>query len=49
MEVVIRCTQNFGEGPRNYFDMGVIGYGSNSGVRPCLAGAFTTALNFRDV
>ena len=39
MDVVIRCTQSFGEGPRNFFDVGVIGYGSNSGVGPCLGGA----------
>ena len=39
MEIVIHCTQNFGEGPRNFFDVGVIGYGSNSGVGPCFGGA----------
>jgi len=38
MDLVIRCTQNFGEGPRNYFDIGVIGYGSLSGVGPCFGG-----------
>lgn len=37
MDIVIRCTQNFGEGPRNYFDVGVIGYGVKS-VGPRLGG-----------
>jgi len=35
MTLVLRCTQNIGEGPRNYFDVGVIGYGSRSGAGPC--------------
>jgi hypothetical protein len=39
MDVVTRCTQSFGEGPRNYFDVGVVGYGSNNGVSSCLGGA----------
>jgi hypothetical protein len=39
MDVVLRCTQNIGEGPRDYFDVGVIGYGSNGGVGSCLGGA----------
>lgn len=39
LNLVIQCTQNFGEGPRNYFDVGVIGYGSNSGVGSCFRGA----------
>jgi hypothetical protein len=39
MSVILRCTQNVGEGPRNYFDVGVVGYGSNSGVGSCLGGA----------
>ncbi len=38
MEVVIRCTQSLGEGPRNYFDVGVIGYGPNDNVGSCLGG-----------
>jgi hypothetical protein len=39
MDLVIQCTQNFGEGPRNYFDVGVIGYGATAGVGPCFGGA----------
>jgi hypothetical protein len=39
MDLVIRSTQNFGEGPRDYFDIGVIGYGSKRGVGPCFGGA----------
>ena len=39
MHVVLLCTKNPDEGPRNYFDVGVIGYGSNSGVGPCFEGA----------
>jgi hypothetical protein len=39
MGIAIRCTQSIGEGPRNYFDVGVVGYGSNSGVGPCFGGA----------
>lgn len=30
-ELVFRCTKNQEEGPRNYFDVGIIGYGSNVG------------------
>jgi len=41
MDLVIRSTQNFGEGPRDYFDIGVIGYGGNSGVGPCFGGALS--------
>ncbi len=39
MDLVIRCTQNYGEGPRNYVDVGVIGYGSAAGVGSCFGGA----------
>jgi hypothetical protein len=39
MDLVIQCTQNFGEGPRNYFSIGVIGYGAKTGVGPCFGGA----------
>lgn len=39
--LILRCTQNIGEGPRNYFDVGVIGYGQRSGVGPCLGGALS--------
>jgi hypothetical protein len=41
MSLILRCTQNVNEGPRNYFDVGVIGYGSSwdSGPGPCLGGA----------
>ena len=37
-ELIVRSTQNFSEGPRHYFDVGVIGYGARSGVGPCLGG-----------
>jgi hypothetical protein len=41
-ELVIRCTRSHNEGPRDYFDVGVIGYGSdehgNSRVGPALGG-----------
>jgi hypothetical protein len=30
-ELIIRCTRNQTEGPRNYYDVGVIGYGSRVG------------------
>ena len=30
-ELVFRCTKSQEEGPRNYFDVGVIGYGANVG------------------
>jgi hypothetical protein len=39
MDLVIRSTQNFGEGPRDYFDIGVIGYGARTGVGPCFGGS----------
>jgi hypothetical protein len=39
MDVVVRCMLNFNEGPRYYFDVGVIGYGSNRGAGPCFGGA----------
>lgn len=41
MSLVLRCTQNVNEGPRNYFDVGVIGYGDSWESRPgpCLGGA----------
>jgi len=39
MNLILRCTKNVGEGPRNYFDVGVIGYGANAGPGPCLGGA----------
>jgi hypothetical protein len=35
-ELIIRCTKNQTEGPRNYYDVGVIGYGSRVG--PALGG-----------
>lgn len=41
MSLVLRCTQNIGEGPRNYFDVGVIGYGSRRGVGPAFEGALS--------
>lgn len=41
MDLVIQCTQNFDEGPRNYFDVGVIGYGSRAGVGPCFGGVLS--------
>ena len=39
--LMLRCTQNINEGPRNYFDVGVIGYGFSlyRGPGPCLKGA----------
>jgi len=41
MSLVLRCTQNVNEGPRNYFEIGVMGYGDSweSGPGPCLGGA----------
>jgi hypothetical protein len=41
MSLVLRCTQNVSEGPRDYFDVGIVGYGSSwdSGPGPCLGGA----------
>ena len=39
MDIVVRCTQNFSEGPKDYFDVGVIGYGPNGSVGPCFEGA----------
>jgi hypothetical protein len=41
MSLVLRCTQNVNEGARNYFDVGVIGYGGYRGPGPCLRGART--------
>lgn len=41
MSLVLRCTQNVNEGPRYYFDVGVIGYGGYRGPGPCLRGALT--------
>lgn len=38
-ELVLRCTKNQEEGPRNYFDVGVIGYGSSVG--PAWGGALS--------
>jgi hypothetical protein len=38
MDLIIRCSLDF-EGPRDYFDVGVIGYGAKAGVGPCLGGA----------
>ena len=37
MDLIVRCSLDF-EGPRYYFDVGVIGYGSKAGVGPCLGG-----------
>ena len=41
MSLVLRCTQNVNEGPRNYFDIGVMGYGDSweRDPGPCLGGA----------
>ena len=41
MSLVLRCTQNANEGPRNYFDIGAMGYGDSweRGPGPCLGGA----------
>jgi hypothetical protein len=39
MDLIVRCTLNFQEGTRHYFDVGVIGYGSRGGVGSCLGGA----------
>ena len=38
MDIIVRCSLAF-EGPRNYFDIGVVGYGSNGGVSSCLGRA----------
>lgn len=38
MDLIVRCTLNFDEGPRNYFSIGVIGYGARAGVGPCFGG-----------
>jgi hypothetical protein len=40
MSLILRCTQNVDEGPRGYFDVGVIGYGYSldGGPGPCLGG-----------
>lgn len=37
--LIIRCTKNAKEGPRNYYEVGVIGYGSARGVGPCFSKA----------
>jgi hypothetical protein len=39
--LMLRCTQNINEGPRNYFHVGVIGYGASlyRGPGPCLRGS----------
>jgi len=37
--LIMRCTKNAKEGPRDYFDVGVIGYGSSQGVGPSFGGA----------
>ena len=37
LDLIVRCSLDF-EGPRDYFDVGVIGYGAKAGVRPCLGG-----------
>jgi hypothetical protein len=39
MDLIVSCTLNFSEGPRNYFDIGVIGYGARVGVGSCFGGA----------
>ncbi len=39
MNTVLSCTKNADEGPRNYFDVGVIGYGAHRGVGPNFGGA----------
>ncbi len=39
MDLIVRSTLTFGEGPRDYFDIGVIGYGARAGVGPCFGGA----------
>ena len=38
MSIVVSCTQNIGEGPRHYFDVGVIGYGSGNAASFCFGG-----------
>jgi hypothetical protein len=37
--LIVRCTKNANEGPRDYYEIGVIGYGSQRGVGPCFGGA----------
>lgn len=51
MNLVLRCTLSMGEGPRNYFDVGVIGYGSRRGVGPAFGGALTgqTLVSIREL
>ena len=39
MDLIVRSTLTFGEGPRDYFYIGVIGYGARAGVGPCFGGA----------
>jgi hypothetical protein len=36
--LVLRCKKIIGEQPRDYFEVGVIGYGARRGVGPCLIG-----------
>ena len=38
-DLIVRCTLDFSEGTRHYFDVGVIGYGSSAGVGSSLGGA----------
>jgi hypothetical protein len=38
LRLILRCTKGVGE-PRNYFDVGVIGYGAARGFGPSLGGA----------
>lgn len=37
-KLIMRCTKNAKEGPRDYFEVGVIGYGSRQGVGPSFGG-----------
>lgn len=39
LNLIVRCTSEHGKGPRNYFDVGVIGYGAKAGIGSCLGGA----------
>jgi hypothetical protein len=36
--LILRCKKMIGEQPRDYFEVGVIGYGAKRGVGPCLTG-----------
>ena len=40
LRLILRCTKGVGA-PRNYFEVGVIGYGAARGVGPSLGGALT--------